>query len=130
MHAPEYTARIKALIAAKEEAEENMKRVLFQFRNGRTPNPEDISDAREKWAEALAVVDPDGDRRAKLEESAREIIGDLETEIQRSEAETFYGDHSAVIIVPGEEGLYSGRVITVYPDGTTLTADTGSWGKW
>lgn len=61
MHDPEYTAKIKALIAAKNKAEENMNSVLFQFRNGRKPNPADISDARNYWAEALAIVDPEGE---------------------------------------------------------------------
>lgn len=126
MHSPEYTARIKALIAAKEEAEENMKRVLFQFRNGRRPNPEDITDARNKWAEALDVVEGQS-TRARLEEMASEVIGDLETEIQRSEAEAFYNENAVTIIVPGEEGLYAGQIVTVQANGAKLTTETGNW---
>lgn len=136
MHGTEYTARIKALIAAKEAAEENMKRVLFQFRNGRKPNPADVTDARNYWAEALAVVDPEdaeqyvfpeSSMRARLELLAQEAIGELEASLQRDEAEVFYGENRAVIIAPGEEGLYPGVAITVYANGTRLSTVTGNW---
>lgn len=60
MHAPEYTAKIKALIAAKESADAGMAAALYNFRNGRKPSATSIEAARKGWAEALAIVDPEG----------------------------------------------------------------------
>jgi hypothetical protein len=57
MHAPEYTAQIKALIAAKDETEACMKRALYQFRNGRKPNPDDIADAKRSFAAAIEILE-------------------------------------------------------------------------
>lgn len=62
MHSPEYTAQIKALIAAKDTAEVAMRAILYQFRNGWKPNPADIVAARKKWDEALAIVDPEHEK--------------------------------------------------------------------
>lgn len=67
MHAPEYIKRIKALITAKDKTEENMKRILFQFRNGRKPNPVDIEDARKAFNDFLTVLEEQEGRDTKRE---------------------------------------------------------------
>lgn len=77
-----------------------------------------------------AFVLPENPMRNRLEALVKETIDDLETGLQREEAEVFFSENRAVIIVPGEEGLYSGRVITIYSDGNKLAADTGTWGNW
>lgn len=130
MHAPEYTARIKALIAAKDKTEGRLKNILYQFRNGWKVGADDIAEMKEQFAAVLEIVDPEKSaRNAKLMELAREIVGGLETAIQREEAEIYLStaSASALIVVPGEEGLYPGKVITVHTTGETLTAETGSW---
>ena len=58
MHSPDYTKRIKALIAAREELDVNTKRILFQFRTGSRVNPLDVDDAKLAFTNFMAVLEP------------------------------------------------------------------------
>lgn len=57
MHTPEYTARIKNLIAAKDATEYEMKTALFHFRNGRKVSPETLESMRASFSRVLAVIE-------------------------------------------------------------------------
>lgn len=57
MHSPEYTKKIKELIAAKNEAETKLARGLARFRTGMKPSPEDIEDAKRAFTEAISILE-------------------------------------------------------------------------
>lgn len=58
MHAPEYTARIKALIAAKDRAEMVLGVALRRFRLGFATDPETVEGLKKYMAEVLEIIDP------------------------------------------------------------------------
>lgn len=89
----------------------------------------DLQGFLEEAAQAVAEFDfPEDPMREALERAVTGIVSNLETQLQREEAQAHYDGQTAIIIVPGEEGLYPGKLITVDIDGSVMEADIGNWG--
>lgn len=58
MHSPEYTKKIKSVLASREELTLNLNSAVYQFRNGRSPYAENLEQAKQSFAELMAILDP------------------------------------------------------------------------
>lgn len=57
----------------------------------------------------------------------QDTIAGLWTEAEREEAEVYWEDHQALILVPGEKGVRKQQIIIVTDNDSCLSAKVGNW---
>lgn len=57
MHSPEYTKRIKDLLAARKDLDDSLARCVYQFRNGRRPDGVQLEIAKQAFNEAMKILE-------------------------------------------------------------------------
>lgn len=57
MHSPQYTQKIKDLLAARKDVDDALNRCVYAFRNGRKPDSIQLEIAKQAFTEALTILE-------------------------------------------------------------------------